>query len=112
MLAKDQRLNLKYSFKWVMAGHRAETSFYKMFWRFGDNTQPLISITASTKIFNKAVDRNRARRLTSAAIQPFYPQLLANLNMVIMPKYQLLARSSMDISKELKNSLTNAKVLK
>lgn len=112
MLAKDQRLNLKYSFKWVMAGHRAETSLYKMFWRFGDNIQPLISITASTKIFTKAVDRNRARRLTSAAIQPFYPQLLANLNLVIMPKHPLLFSSSSEIAKELEDSIKKAKIAK
>lgn len=94
-----------------MGGQRAETSLYKMFWRFGDNTQPLVSITASSKIFKKAVERNRARRLVSAAIQPLYPLLLVNLNMVIMPKYQLLSNSSVEILQELKGSIGKAKII-
>jgi ribonuclease P protein component len=91
MLSKNKRLNLKTMFKWVADGKRLESPYIRAWFRSGDNHQPLVGISLSTKFFKLATDRNRARRLTAAVIQALYPQLNLTLNLVIMPKTDILS---------------------
>lgn len=111
MLAKSQRLNLKTSFRFVAAGRRLETDFYKLFYREGDNVQPLVGISLSRSVSPHATDRNRARRLTATSIQQVYDLLPSHINIVIMPKKEVLSLTSEKLTDQLRNQLKNAKLL-
>lgn len=100
MLSKSHRLNLKKSFTFVTAGKKRELENVKIFYRLGENEQPLVGIALTKKNFHKAHDRNRAKRLVSSAIEKVYPHLIHNLNLVIMPKVTVLQKASDELIKE------------
>ncbi|MFI5205308.1 MAG: ribonuclease P protein component [Candidatus Paceibacterales bacterium] len=102
MLSKDRRLNLKKDFKWVASGKKTYTSSFKLMYRFGSNPHPLVGIALSSQFFRKANKRNRARRLTSKSVENIYKQLRKDLNLVIMPKPEVLNTKQEDLSRELK----------
>ncbi len=101
MLSKDKRLNLKTSFKFVAGGKRVENRYFTIFFRADSNERCLVGVAVSGKQFKEAHDKNRAKRLVFTAVQNIYPQLLNNLNLVIMPKAGVLNLSVEDIIKEL-----------
>lgn len=103
MLAKSQRLNLTKDFRWVRAGKRVETPHFKIFFRVGDQTTPRVGIALVSKLFKRAHDRNRARRLTSKAIEQNYPGLPKKINLVIMPKGPILEKKANDLAREIKD---------
>jgi len=103
MLPKSQRLNLKKSYNFVSVGKRVETANMRVMFREGENEVPLIGIALTTKYFKKATLRNRAKRLVSTAIQTLYPRLRKGLNLVIMPKSQILDKKPEQLVEELKN---------
>lgn len=105
MLPKSARLNLKTSFKWVRSGRSLDDKFCRIFLREGDNQIPKIGISTSSKVFKNATDRNRSRRLLSAAVQEIYPRLSKNINIVMMPKVNIVDSTSGEISASLKNTL-------
>ncbi len=112
MLPKSQRLNLKKDFKWVTAGGKAvDTKFLKLFIIMGENTQPRIGIALSSKNFKKATERNRAKRLTSAAFEPLYGDLPVNINIVALPKTGILGVKSGDVLMDLEDKLKNEKII-
>lgn len=90
MLPKESRLNLKKDFKWVASGKKSENQILKLFLRLGDNQTPRVGIATSSKVFKKAVQRNRARRLISQALRNVYSTLPSGLNMIILPKQEIL----------------------
>ncbi len=103
MLPKPNRLNLKTSFKWVSSGQRKQTSYFKIFYRFGENPKPLVGIALSKSSFKNAVERNRGRRLSSVAISQLYKALRNNLNLVMMPKANILESNPELLIKDLEN---------
>ncbi len=111
MLPKDKRLNLKTDFKWVASGRKLESKFLKLFYRDGQNTEARIGIAGSSKVFKKATDRNRARRLTSAALQTIYSKLPTNINIVALPKTGITSVKSQDVLLDLETVLKNEKII-
>lgn len=111
MLPKSQRLNLKKDFKWVASGKRLETKYLKLLVRVGEKQTPRIGIATSSKIFNKATDRNRAKRLTSAAFEPLYGKLPSTINIVALPKAGILSVKSGDILLDLGEKLKDEKII-
>ena len=105
MLIKSRRLNLKTDFSWVVKGQKTETDFLKIFFRSGENNQPRVGIALKKESFQLAVDRNRARRLTSKAFENIYDQLPANINIIAMPKSGILKVSSDEATEHLKKIL-------
>lgn len=105
MLPKLQRLNLKKDFKYVASGKKIEGKYLKIFIRVGTNTSPRIGIATSTKVFKNASQRNRARRLTSAAFQTTNYQLPTTINIVALPKAAILLVKSSDVRKDVESSL-------
>ena len=107
MLPKSQRLNLKTDFKWVAAGKKIESRHLKLFIRLGENKTPRVGIAVSSRIFKKATERNRAKRLVSQAFQStIYPlreasHLPSTINIVALPKTSILSVKSADLAKEL-----------
>jgi len=111
MLPKPQRLNLKKDFKWVVSGKKLETKYLKLFVRYGENTTAKIGIALSSKSFKKAVDRNRARRLTSTAFQTLYSKLPTNVSIVVLPKAGVLSVKSDDLVLDLEGILEKESVI-
>ena len=74
----------------MSAGKRIQTPHFKLMYRLGKNDKPLVGIALSKQQFKEAHDRNRARRVTSAVVETQYPRLRKGLNLVIMPKVEVL----------------------
>ena len=115
MLPKSKRLNLKTDFKHMIGGKFINSKYAKLYLRMGDNHPPIggpkIGIATSSKIFKKAVDRNRARRLISAAIEPLYGRLPLNINILALPKISILSVKSGDILINLEQVLIHDKII-
>lgn len=114
MLPKSQRLNLKKDFKWVAAGKKLETKYLKLFIKIGDpstSSGPKIGITPSNKVFKKAHERNKARRLASAALQTTYYQLPSTINILALPKVSILGVKSGDVLLDLGEVLKKEKII-
>lgn len=111
MLPKPQRLNLKKDFKWVAAGKKLETKYLKLFIKAGDNQRPKVGIAGSGKTFPKAVDRNRARRITSAAFEAIHPSLPRDINILVLPKAGVIKVKSTDLLLDLEATLKNEKII-
>ncbi|MDO8576966.1 MAG: ribonuclease P protein component [Candidatus Daviesbacteria bacterium] len=111
MLPKSQRLNLKKDFKWVAAGKKLETKYLKLFVKVGDNKLPRVGIAVSSKSFKKAVERNRARRLTSAAFEALYSSLSERLNILALPKVGVINVKSGDVLLDMEEGLKKGKIL-
>lgn len=111
MLSKDKRLNLKKDFKWVASGKKIDTKFLKLFVRVGENKVARLGITSPSSVFKKAVDRNRARRLTAQAFQEIYSKLLGTINIIALPKQGILDVKSSDVLLDLETTLINEKII-
>lgn len=111
MLSKDKRLNLKKDFKWVAAGKKLETRYLKLFIKTGDNQIPRVGIAVSGKVFPKATQRNRARRLASSAFEVLYPSLLSTINILALPKAGVVRVKSSDVLLDLEEILKNEKII-
>lgn len=103
MLPKKYRLNLKVNFRFVASGIKKETANFKVMYKFGTNTKPLVGIAISSQVFKKANLRNKAKRLSSKSIEPFYFSLIKNINLVIMPKLGVLTEDQETLSKEIRD---------
>lgn len=111
MLSKSKRLNLKTDFKWVATGKKIDSQYLKLFIKSGDNQTAKIGIALSGKVFTKAVERNRAKRLTSQAFQSLYDSLPKTINIVALPKQGILGVKSGDLLLELEAILKDEKII-
>lgn len=111
MLPKSKRLNLKKDFKWVASGKKLETKYLKVFVEYGDNVMPQVGIAVSSKSFKKATERNRAKRIVSAASEMLYPRLPENINIVALPKAGILDVKSSDVLLDLEEGLRKAEII-
>jgi len=105
MLKKSNRLNLKKDFQWVRGGKKLYLSDFTLFIREASIEDPLIGIALSKHNFKDAVERNRAKRLTSKALEDLYPTLRKGIKLVIIPKASVLQKSP----EELKGIFSNVK---
>ena len=122
MLPKLSRLNLKKDFERIASGKRLETKYMRLYFREGDpsahsddsgqaSSGPRIGIASSSKVFRKAVDRNRARRLTSSVFESIYTHLPTRLNIVALPKMSILGVKSTDVLEDLEKKLRDEKII-
>ncbi len=111
MLPKSKRLNLKKDFKWAASGKKIDSQYAKLFIRIGDNINPRIGIAVSSALFKKANERNRARRLISAALEPLYAKLPKSINIVALPKQIILNVKSGDVLLDLEEKLKHEKII-
>jgi len=111
MLPKNKRLNLNKEFRWVASGQKLENNLLKIFYKISPAPdgvgfqQPKIGISLSKNVFKKAVDRNRARRLVSKALENVYNELPSGINIVAMPKEGVLQVSSDELIKSINEIL-------
>lgn len=111
MLPKENRLNLEKDFKRVAAGKKIETKFAKLFVKMDDNANPRIGIAVSGKVFKKASDRNRARRVISQALQSIFLDLPKNINILALPKHSVLEVKSGEVLMDLRAILKHEKII-
>lgn len=111
MLPKHQRLNLKKDFKWVRAGKLINTTYATVYIRLGDNTSPKVGIATSSKVFKKANQRNKARRVLSQALQVLYPKLNSSINIVALPKTSIFDVKSGDVLLDLEGAFLKVGIL-
>lgn len=109
MLSKQQRLNLKTSFRFVASGKSFTSGNFKFFYRLGENQSPLIGVSIVSAQFKKANLRNRAKRICFKLAGDSYDQLHKNLNLVIMPKAQVLDLPPEQLKQEFQNAVSNLK---
>jgi len=105
MLPLSKRLNLSKDFKWVVKGQRRETESLKLFSKEGENITARVGISISKQYFKKAHDKNKAKRKVSKAIETLYPTLTNNLNLIIMPKSNVLEIAPERLLEEIRRSL-------
>lgn len=111
MLPKEKRLNLKKDFKWVASGKRLETKYLKLFVKTGENQIPNVGVAVSSKVFKKATERNRAKRLASAVFEVLYSRLPNTINIVALPKAGVNKVKSSDILLDLEKILKDEKII-
>lgn len=111
MLSKSKRLNLKTDFKRVASGKKLETKYLKLFIKTANNQTPRIGIAVSGKSFKKATQRNRARRVTSVALESLYDLLPNDVSIAALPKQGVLEVKSGDLILDLKSCLRNEKII-
>src|SRR3989344_2795972 len=106
MLSKTQRLNLKIDFSRVIKGKRTETPHFILYSSPAVSEVSRVGISIRTKNFGKAYNRNRARRLTSQAVQSIYDSLPKQLDLIIMPKSGVLEIPVLLLEEEIKSVLS------
>jgi len=98
----------------VVAGKKLETKYLKVFIKEGDlltSSGPRIGIATASKSFKKARERNRARRLASAAFEALILRLPKSLNIVVLPKQSIVDVKSGTVLFDLENKLKQEGVL-
>lgn len=111
MLPLQKRLNLKKDFSFVRSGKSFELAVMKLYIRYGDNDLARIGIATSSKEFKKAHERNRARRLCSFGLEKLYSLLPENINIIAMPKRNILNVKSSQVLLELEDCLLSNKII-
>lgn len=109
MLSRAARLNLKTNFRWVASGKLQTSKNFKLFYRFGENAQPKVGVSIASAQFKQAVLRNKAKRIMFEQARMYYDQLPKNLNLVIMPKAQVLGLTRNELEKEFSYAISNLK---
>lgn len=89
MLPKTSRLNLRTNFSWIVKGQKTETKYFKIFFRAGTNTHPLVGVAIKGSLFKKAHERSQAKRISFNVLGSIYDKLPNSQNLVIMPKERL-----------------------
>lgn len=105
MLPKKFRLNLKTDFGFAVKGKKISGRYFNIFYRFGDDTEVKIGVATSKASFKKAVQRNRAKRLIFTAFANLLHKLPQRLNLIVMPRTDILKLDTMEVEKELKEAL-------
>jgi ribonuclease P protein component len=106
MLPKTNRLNLKTSFRWVASGKTYSSPFFKLFYRTGENNEPLVGVSIVTASFKQATLRNKAKRLMFELAREYLALLPNNINLVIMPKPEIFKTEDEALRKEFRNALS------
>lgn len=106
MLSKDKRLNLSVDFEWVRLGKTVQTSYFKLFGRFGDNKFAKVGVASISKQFPKAVQRNKAKRIMFSAFEKIYDSLPCNFNIMALPNKGIDNVKSEDLAEELSKALS------
>lgn len=107
MLDKSHKLNLKDNFRWVASGKSKTSLHFKIFYRLGQNTEPKVGVSIVTAQFKEAVLRNRAKRLMFRVARDSLSLLPKDVNLVIMPRAQILETEFEVLLKEFKNAVSN-----
>lgn len=110
MLSKENRLNLKTHFRWTAQGKSFSSKNFKLFYRLGENDKPRVGVSIVSAQFKKATLRNQAKRILFEVARFNLDKLHKNLNLVIMPRPQVLEIDPSLLDIEFKNALSSLKI--
>src|SRR3989344_8932024 len=112
MLPKGHRLNLRTGYRWVSSGKRIESDLLKLRLKYQDrNLEPIIGIAVPSKVFRKAYQRNRVKRLVSGAFEKLYPRLTKGIYILALPKVRVFEVQSVEVEEDLKKVLSKEGVI-
>lgn len=112
MFPKNRRVNLKKDFKWVASGSILRSTHFKLFVRIGENKEARVGVAVSGKVFKKAVDRNRAKRIVYQAFGKVYKELPPGVNIIALPNTQVLNVQSGELDREIERLIPKISSLK
>ncbi len=95
----------------MAAGKKMDSKYLKLFVKFGENENAKLGIAVSSKTFNKATERNRARRLVSTAFEALYSLFPKDINILALPKAAISNVKSHDVLSDLESLLKNEKII-
>ncbi len=101
MLPKSDRLNLKVDFKRVSLGRRFETEYLKIFLLTGQGSTKL-GIAVPSKVFKKAHERNRVRRVVATAFQEVFNTISSGVHILVLPKSKVIEVKSQKLIDDVK----------
>jgi ribonuclease P protein component len=101
MLPKSKRLNLRKDYRFVTSGKKFNLSWGTVFLKEIKEEGVFVGIALSKSQFKTAVERNRAKRLVSAAIEQVISGLRSNIKLVIIPRAPVLTKKPEDLLKEI-----------
>ncbi len=104
MLEKDKRLRKSRDFALLSQNGRVVYGplFTLRFRKAEDATK--VGFVASTKIFKRAADRNRAKRRLRAALRALEPEWPKNFDLLFIAKRDVITAEFSDIKKQVKRS--------
>jgi ribonuclease P protein component len=110
-LSRDQRITDRHSFKNAFdRGRRASGNFLVM-WvldRDGGIESPRLGVVASKRLFPRAVERSRARRLMREAFRLNRWRFKGTCDVVLVGRRAILGVKRQDVEKDLLNLATKA----
>lgn len=110
MLSKDKKINTKL-FKEVMVLGKKKyfKYFYLLIMENKKQEKSHITIVTPKKQFKKAVERNIVKRRVFRLIKDLYPTIPPSLNIIFFLKKEIKELKTLDLKKEIKNSLDSLK---
>ena len=100
-LSKKQRMIKAFLFREAFAQKRSFVGRYMVLWlREGEGASLRLGVVTSKKVSNRAVDRNRARRILRALFREHRDQLGGEFDVLIIARRNILNASHADIEKE------------
>lgn len=111
-LSKQQRLVKASLFREAFAQKRSFVGRTMVLWlRRGDDASLRLGVVTSKKVSNRAVDRNRARRVLRALFREHRDELCADVDVLIIARRNLLRATHAEVEAEFLRLARKAKLL-
>lgn len=109
---KKHRIISKNIFERIFSqGKTVQNSFFFVYYLKNNLTVSRFAVIVSVKVSNKAVIRNKIRRIVSANIQKLLPKLLPGLDVIIVAKYKVKDQKFLQLGGSLIEIFEKAKIL-
>ena len=110
-LSKKQRLVKASLFREAFAQRRSFVGRYMVLWlRKGEGASLRLGVVTSKKVSNRAVDRNRARRVLRAIFREHRSEFSGDVDVVIIGRRNILNASHEDVEAEMLRLARKAKL--
>ncbi|QHI68186.1 ribonuclease P protein component [Tichowtungia aerotolerans] len=101
-LSRQQRLVKASLFREAFAQKKSFVGRFMVIWlRQGEGASLRLGVVSSKKVSNRAVDRNRARRILRAVYREHRPEFGGAVDVVIIARRNILSASHEDVEKEM-----------
>ena len=113
MLPKKNRLGLRKEFAAITRrGKRKQIELFSLVYVFSPTLEPpQIAFVVSKKVDNRAVIRNRIRRLFSQAVYGLLPRIKPGARIIIFGKKEMIGKKSGEVGEEVERVFAEEKLL-
>jgi ribonuclease P protein component len=112
-LSKKQRIIKASLFREAFAQKKSFVGRFMVLWlRKGEGASLRLGVVTSKKVSNRAVDRNRARRVLRAIYREHRAEFSGEFDVVIIGRRNILSAPYADVEAELLRLARNAGILK